>query len=108
MKNTFKKIQNRYLSPYANRNFEVLAEWENLVEIAKKYGDSGYAIQQARIPSSFLAKRLLQLNISEGELAQRRANWQAPNPRYTKGILGKYAKLVSSSSLGAVTDLDLF
>jgi dihydroxy-acid dehydratase len=54
------------------------------------------------------AKRLLQLNISEGELAQRRANWQAPNPRYTKGILGKYAKLVSSSSLGAVTDLDLF
>jgi dihydroxy-acid dehydratase len=54
------------------------------------------------------AKRLLQLNISEGELAQRRANWQAPNPRYTKGILGKYAKLVSSSSLGSVTDLDLF
>ena len=54
------------------------------------------------------AKRLLQLNISEDELAQRRANWQAPKPRYTKGILGKYAKLVSSSSLGAVTDLDLF
>jgi dihydroxy-acid dehydratase len=54
------------------------------------------------------AKRLLQLNISEEELAQRRANWQAPKPRYTKGILGKYAKLVSSSSLGAVTDLDLF
>jgi SAM-dependent methyltransferase len=69
MKNTFKKIQNRYLSPYANRNFEVLAEWENLVEIAKKYGDSGYAIQQARIPSSFLAKRLLQLGFYNGELA---------------------------------------
>ena len=69
MKNTFKKIQNRYLSPYANRNFEVLAEWENLVEIAEKYGDSGYAIQQARIPSNFLAKRLLQLGFCNGELA---------------------------------------
>jgi dihydroxy-acid dehydratase len=53
-------------------------------------------------------KRSLQLNVSEAELATRRANWQAPAPRYTTGILGKYAKLVSSSSLGAVTDLDLF
>ncbi|OYD94231.1 dihydroxy-acid dehydratase [Nostoc sp. 'Peltigera membranacea cyanobiont' 213] len=52
--------------------------------------------------------RLLQLNISEEELARRRANWQPPAPRYTKGVLAKYAKLVSSSSLGAVTDLDLF
>jgi dihydroxy-acid dehydratase len=53
-------------------------------------------------------QRLLQLNVSEAELATRRANWQAPAPRYTTGILGKYAKLVSSSSLGAVTDMDLF
>ena len=52
--------------------------------------------------------RLLQLNISEAELASRRANWQPLPPRYTKGILAKYAKLVSSSSVGAVTDLDLF
>ncbi len=52
--------------------------------------------------------RLLQLNISEEELARRRANWQPPAPRYTKGVLAKYAKLVSSSSVGAVTDLDLF
>jgi dihydroxy-acid dehydratase len=52
--------------------------------------------------------RLLQLNVSDGELAQRRANWHAPAPRYRRGILGKYAKLVSSSSLGALTDLDLF
>jgi dihydroxy-acid dehydratase len=51
--------------------------------------------------------RLLQLNISDEELAQRRANWQPPQPRYTKGVLAKYAKLVSSSSLGAVTDLGL-
>jgi dihydroxy-acid dehydratase len=52
--------------------------------------------------------RLLQLNVSDEELARRRANWQPPTPRYTKGVLAKYAKLVSSSSIGAVTDLDLF
>ncbi len=49
-------------------------------------------------------KRLLQLNISDEALEQRRANWQAPAPRYTRGVLAKYAKLVSTSSLGAVTD----
>jgi dihydroxy-acid dehydratase len=53
-------------------------------------------------------QRLLQLNVSEEELAARRAGWQAPAPRYTTGVLGKYAKLVSSSSLGALTDLNLF
>jgi dihydroxy-acid dehydratase len=52
--------------------------------------------------------RLLQINVSDAELASRRANWQPHQPRYTKGVLAKYAKLVSSSSLGAVTDLDLF
>ncbi|MBR8836762.1 MAG: dihydroxy-acid dehydratase [Stigonema ocellatum SAG 48.90 = DSM 106950] len=52
--------------------------------------------------------RLLQLHISDEELAHRRANWQPRPPRYTTGVLAKYAKLVSSSSLGAVTDLDLF
>ncbi|BAY20145.1 dihydroxy-acid dehydratase (plasmid) [Anabaenopsis circularis NIES-21] len=52
--------------------------------------------------------RLLQLNVPDEELARRRANWQPPAPRYTQGVLAKYAKLVSSSSLGAVTDLGLF
>ena len=47
---------------------------------------------------------LLQVNISDEELAQRRAVWVAPAPRYTKGVLAKFAKLVSSASLGAVTD----
>jgi dihydroxy-acid dehydratase len=51
--------------------------------------------------------RKLELHISDEDLAQRRANWQLPAPRYTKGILAKYAKLVSSSSVGAVTDLNL-
>ncbi|WP_339461494.1 dihydroxy-acid dehydratase, partial [Nodularia spumigena] len=54
------------------------------------------------------SNRLLQLNVSDEELARRRANWQPLPPRYTKGVLAKYAKLVSSSSVGAVTDLDLF
>jgi dihydroxy-acid dehydratase len=51
--------------------------------------------------------RLLQLDVSDEELASRRARWRAPAPRYTSGVLAKYAKLVSSSSLGAVTDNDL-
>ena len=47
---------------------------------------------------------LVQLNVGEAELAQRRAAWVKPQPRYRTGVLGKYARLVSSSSLGAVTD----
>ena len=53
-------------------------------------------------------QRLLHLHVSDEELEARRAAWQPPKPRYTKGVLAKYAKLVSSSSIGAVTDLDLF
>jgi dihydroxy-acid dehydratase len=53
------------------------------------------------------AARLLQLNVSEAELDRRRVQWQKPKPRYTSGTLAKYASLVSSSSLGAVTDLNL-
>lgn len=49
-------------------------------------------------------KRLLQLNVADSELARRRAAWKPPAPRYTRGILAKYAKLVSSASRGAVTD----
>ncbi len=49
--------------------------------------------------------RLLQLNVPDEELERRRANWTPPQPRYTRGVLAKYATLVSSSSLGAVTDL---
>ncbi|MFS8834571.1 dihydroxy-acid dehydratase [Synechococcus sp. WC101] len=52
--------------------------------------------------------RLLHLHVSEEELARRRARWAPPEPRYKRGVLAKYAKLVSSSSLGAVTDLNLW
>lgn len=48
--------------------------------------------------------RLLQLNISEADFELRRAAWSAPPPRYRRGVLAKYAGLVSSSSLGAITD----
>jgi dihydroxy-acid dehydratase len=47
---------------------------------------------------------LIQLNVEEAELAARRAAWVKPEPRYRTGVLGKYARLVSSSSKGAVTD----
>jgi dihydroxy-acid dehydratase len=50
---------------------------------------------------------LIQLNVSEEEIARRRSLWKKPQPRYTRGILAKYAKLASSASLGAVTDLNL-
>jgi len=49
-------------------------------------------------------KRLLQLNVPAKELAARRKRWQPPKPRYTKGLLAKYVKLVSTASVGAVTD----
>lgn len=52
--------------------------------------------------------RQLHLHVSEEELARRRARWSPPEPRYKRGTLAKYAKLVSSSSLGAVTDLNLW
>jgi dihydroxy-acid dehydratase len=52
-------------------------------------------------------KRVLVLNLPDAELAARRAAWKAPAPRYTRGVLAKYAKLVSSASFGAVTDRDL-
>ncbi|HET7635467.1 MAG TPA: dihydroxy-acid dehydratase [Burkholderiales bacterium] len=49
-------------------------------------------------------KRLLQLNVSDEELAKRKAQWKQPAPRYTRGVMAKYAKLVSTASKGAVTD----
>ena len=52
-------------------------------------------------------KLLIQLNVSEEEIAKRRAVWKQPKPRYTRGLLAKYASLASSASKGAVTDLNL-
>jgi dihydroxy-acid dehydratase len=49
-------------------------------------------------------RRLVRLEVPDAELARRRARWKPPAPRYTTGVLAKYAKLVSSASVGAVTD----
>ena len=49
-------------------------------------------------------RRILQVNISDDELAGRREQWRPAEPRYKSGVLAKYAALVSSASLGAVTD----
>jgi dihydroxy-acid dehydratase len=51
--------------------------------------------------------REIELLISKKEMAQRKKEWKQPKPRYTKGVLAKYAKLVSSASTGAITDGDL-
>ncbi len=50
------------------------------------------------------SQNLLQLNVYDEELQRRRTDWQPPKPRYENGVLSKYARLVSSSSTGAVTD----
>lgn len=49
-------------------------------------------------------KLLLQLNISDEEMAARRQAWVPPKPRYTRGVLAKFGKLASTASRGAVTD----
>jgi len=50
-------------------------------------------------------RHALQLEVGASEIERRRARWRPPAPRYTSGVLAKYARLVSSASLGAVTDL---
>lgn len=49
-------------------------------------------------------RQLIQLNVSDAELETRRAAWTPPAPRYTRGVLSKFAKLASPASEGAVTD----
>lgn len=48
--------------------------------------------------------QLIQLNVPETDIAQRKAKWKAPAPRYTRGVLAKFAVLAGSASKGAVTD----
>jgi dihydroxy-acid dehydratase len=52
-------------------------------------------------------RRQLTLEVTVRELAARRKAWQQPRPRYTRGVLAKYAHTVESASLGAVTDANL-
>ena len=50
--------------------------------------------------------REIQVAVSDEELSKRRARWQAPEPYTRRGVLAKYARSVSSASLGAITDGD--
>ena len=50
-----------------------------------------------------VAKRRLDVELSDGEIHSRLSKWTPPSPRYTSGVMAKYAKLVSSASEGAVT-----
>ena len=51
-------------------------------------------------------RRLLQLEVAEAEIARRRAAWRQPAPRYTRGVLAKFARNANSASRGAVLDGD--
>ena len=50
--------------------------------------------------------QLIEVELSDEELEKRRINWTKPIPKYKKGVLSKYSRIVSTSSLGAVTDLE--
>jgi len=52
-------------------------------------------------------KRVMTLHVSDKDLAKRKKAWKQPKPRYTRGVLAKFAKLVNSASEGAMTDVDL-
>ncbi len=52
-----------------------------------------------------IPKRTLSVELTDAEIRQRLATWKAPLPRFTTGVMAKYAYLVSSASLGAVTSL---
>ena len=58
------------------------------------YNDLGYFDNQ------------LNLDLSNGEIEERKSSWTPPEPKESRGVLAKYAKLVSSASLGAITDGD--
>jgi dihydroxy-acid dehydratase len=61
-------------------------------------------IQEGDLITIDAHKLLLQLNVDDAELARRRAAWKKPAPRYTRGVLAKFAMNASSASSGAVLD----
>ena len=70
------------------------------------YAGGPLAIVQDGDPITIDAEKCqLNLDLSEAEIQRRLQSWQTPAPRYERGVLAKYARSVSSASLGAVTDL---
>ncbi len=64
-------------------------------------------VREGELISIDAAKRQLHLHVSDEELARRRAQWTAPQPRYTRGVLAKFAALTTGADRGAVTDSGL-
>ena len=60
-------------------------------------------VREGDIIAMDVDRRTLNVNISDDEMERRQHEWQPPAPRHTTGVMGKYAKLVSSASKGAVT-----
>jgi dihydroxy-acid dehydratase len=61
------------------------------------------AVREGDIISLNVAKRRLDLEVSDDEIRVRLAAWKAPDPRYKTGVMAKYARMVSSASIGAIT-----
>jgi dihydroxy-acid dehydratase len=61
------------------------------------------AVREGDIISLNVAKRQLNLELSDEEIKSRLAAWKAPAPRYKTGVMAKYARMVSSASMGAIT-----
>lgn len=61
------------------------------------------AVREGDVLTFDLPNRTLSMSLTEAEIQKRLADWKAPKPRYTHGVFAKYAALVSSSSLGAIT-----
>ena len=62
------------------------------------------ALRDGDIISFDIAKRRLDVELSDAEMKARLKDWKAPAPHYTSGVMAKYAQLVSSASRGAVTN----
>jgi dihydroxy-acid dehydratase len=61
------------------------------------------ALREGDIITLDIPSRKLEVDLSDHELHTRLQQWQAPEPRYTTGVMAKYARLVSSASQGACT-----
>jgi dihydroxy-acid dehydratase len=64
-------------------------------------------VQEGELITIDAQRRLLHLHVDDAELERRRQAWRAPAPRYTRGVLAKFAALVSPADRGAITDGDL-
>jgi len=76
----------------------------HIVPEAAERGPIG-ALRDGDIVVIDVENRRLDVELSEEQLRKRLADWKAPPPRYTSGVLFKYARLVADASKGAVTDL---